>query len=139
MSVLHTHIGEWLGVPPPHSGRDVLDLVEHRLPTSAVDRLMALGVTKTEIGEVVIPWRTLQHRRARREGLTIDESDRLLRVIRALSMTESVYATRAHSLDWLRRPNRHLGDRSPLSLVSTDTGIRMVEQLLGQIDEGMFI
>ena len=139
MSSLHTHISEWLSVPPPHSEREVLDLVERRLPLSAVGRLIALGVTKTEIGEVVLPLRTLQHRRARRERLTVDESDRLLRVIRALSMTESLYGTRERTLAWLRRPNRHLGDRAPLSLISTDIGMRMVEHLLGQIDEGMFI
>ena len=139
MSALHSHIGEWLQVPPPHSDREVLDMVERRLPTSAVGRLIGLGITKTEIGEVVLPLRTLQHRRTRRERLTVDESDRLLRVIRALSMTESVYETRERSLAWLRHPNRHLDDRAPLSLVSTDTGMRMVEQLLGQIDEGMFV
>ena len=69
----------------------------------------------------------------------MEESDRLLRVIRAFSMTEDLYDKRDRSLAWLRHPNRHFGNRTPLSLVSTDPGIRMVEELLGQIDEGMFI
>jgi putative toxin-antitoxin system antitoxin component (TIGR02293 family) len=139
MSTLHAHIGQWLGVPLPHSERDVLEMVERRLPTSAVDRLLALGFTKAEVDDLVIPLRTLQHRKAKREALTVEESDRLLRVIRALSMTEDVYQDRERALVWLRRANRHLGNRAPLSLVGTYTGYRMVEELLVQIEEGMFI
>src|SRR3954470_8041741 len=98
MSTLHVHIGQWLGVPLPHSERDVLEIVERRLPTSAVDRLIALGFTKAEVDDLVIPLRTLQHRKAKRDALTVEESDRLLRVIRALSMTEGVYDTRDRAL-----------------------------------------
>jgi putative toxin-antitoxin system antitoxin component (TIGR02293 family) len=139
MSTLHAHIGEWLGVPLPHSERDVLEMVEHRLPTSAVDRLLALGFTKAEIDELIIPLRTLQHRKAKRERLTVEESDKVLRIIRALSTTEDVYDSRERSLSWLRRENPRLSNRAPLSLVGTYTGSRMVEELLGQIDEGMFV
>jgi hypothetical protein len=34
------------------------------------------------LGRAVIPWRTLQHQRWRREQLTLEESDRLLRLVR---------------------------------------------------------
>ncbi|MCU1330278.1 MAG: hypothetical protein JWN34_5648 [Bryobacterales bacterium] len=114
-------------------------MVERRLPTSAVDRLLALGFTKAEIDELIIPLRTLQHRKAKRERLTVEESDKVLRIIRALSTTEDVYDSRERSLSWLRRENPRLSNRAPLSLVGTYTGSRMVEELLGQIDEGMFV
>jgi putative toxin-antitoxin system antitoxin component (TIGR02293 family) len=88
---------------------------------------------------VVIPSRTLQHRRSRREKLTVEESDRVLRPIRALSLAESIYGSRERALDRLRKPNARLGSRAPLSLLKTDTGSRIVEELLIQIDEGMFV
>ena len=69
----------------------------------------------------------------------MEESDRVLRVIRVLSLAESVYGSRERALAWLRNPHARLDGRTPLSLLNTDTGSRIVEELLVQIDEGMFI
>jgi putative toxin-antitoxin system antitoxin component (TIGR02293 family) len=139
MSVLHQQIGEWLGVPAPKTDQQMLEMVERQLPTSAVNRLVALGITRPEIDSLVIPLRTLQHRRSRREKLTVEESDRVLRVARLLSQAESVYESRERALAWLRRSHPRLRDRTPLETLKTDTGSRIVEELLVQIDEGMFV
>jgi putative toxin-antitoxin system antitoxin component (TIGR02293 family) len=139
MSVLHQHLGAWLGVRRPRTEQDLVDIVEQQLPTSSINRLLALGVTRTEVSSVVIPSRTLQHRRSRREKLTVEESDRVLRMMRALSQAEEVYETRERALQWLRRANPRLGNRKPLELLKTDAGSRIVEELLVQIDEGVFV
>jgi putative toxin-antitoxin system antitoxin component (TIGR02293 family) len=139
VSVLHQQIGEWLGVPVPKTDQQMLEMVERQLPTSAINRLVALGITRPEIDGLVIPLRTLQHRRSRREKLTVEESDRVLRVARLLSQAESVYGSRARALAWLRRSHPLLRDRTPLETLKTDTGSRIVEELLVQIDEGMFV
>jgi len=139
MSVLHQQIGEWLGVPVPKTDQQMLEMVERQLPTSAINRLVALGITRPEIDSLVIPLRTLQHRRSRREKLTVEESDRVLRVARLLSQAESVYGSRQRALAWLRRSHPRLRDRTPLEMLKTDTGSRIVEELLVQIDEGMFV
>ena len=139
MSAAHHQIGSWLGIAPPGTDSEVLSIVERRLPTSVINRLLALGLTRTEIDAAIIALRTLQHRRSRREKLTIEESDRVLRLLRVLSLAESIYETRERALQWLRRENPRLDGRAPLSLLTTDTGSRLVEQLLGQIDEGYFI
>jgi len=117
----------------------VLNLIERQLPASSINRLLTLGVNRSEVGALVIPLRTLQHRRSRREKLTVEESDRLLRLMRVLSQTEALYGSRERALTWLRRPNPRLGNRSPFELVKTDAGSRIVEELLVQIDEGMFV
>ena len=62
----------------------------------------------------------------------------MLRMIRALSLAESIYGSRERALRWLRTPDPRLTGRTPLSLLKTDTGSRIVEELLLQIDEGMF-
>jgi putative toxin-antitoxin system antitoxin component (TIGR02293 family) len=139
MSVLHQQIGEWLGVPVPRTAQQMLEIVERQLPTTSIKRLIALGVTRSEIDTLVIPLRTLQHRRSRREKLTMEESDRVLRVARLLSQAESVYGSRERALDWLRRHHPRLHNRTPLEMSKTDTGSRIVEELLVQIDEGMFV
>jgi putative toxin-antitoxin system antitoxin component (TIGR02293 family) len=139
MSAANVQIGDWLGVKPPATDSDVLRLVEGRLATSVIKRLMGLGLERSEIDEAIIPARTLQHRRSRREKLTMEESDRVLRMIRTLSSAEEIYGSRERALAWMRRPQPRLEERTPLSLLTTDTGSRLVEELLVQIDEGMYI
>lgn len=139
MNEANVQIGDWLGRQPPASEAEILKIVEERLAPVVINRLIALGLERSEIDATVIPLRTLQHRRSRREKLTVEESDRVLRVIRALSLAESVYGSRRRALEWLRKPHARLAGRSPLSLLKTDTGSRMVEEVLVQVDEGMFV
>jgi putative toxin-antitoxin system antitoxin component (TIGR02293 family) len=139
MNAQNVQIGDWLGRKAPATEADLLRIVEERLAPAIINRLITLGLERSEIDAVVIPLRTLQHRRSRREKLTLEESDRVLRVIRTLSLTESVYGSRQRALEWLRKPHPRLDMRTPLSLLKTDMGSRIVEELLIQIDEGMFV
>jgi putative toxin-antitoxin system antitoxin component (TIGR02293 family) len=139
MNAANAQIGDWLGLESPATEGDILRIVEGRFAPSVIKRLSTLGLERSEIDAVVIASRTLQHRRSRREKLTIEESDRVLRVIRVLSLTESIYGSRQRALEWLRKPHARLDGRAPFSLLKTDTGSRIVEELLIQIDEGMFV
>jgi putative toxin-antitoxin system antitoxin component (TIGR02293 family) len=139
MSAANIQIGDWLGRKPPATDSDILRIVEGRLATSVIKRLTALGLERVEIDQTIIPARTLQHRRSRREKLTMEESDRVLRMIRLLSSAEAIYGSRERALAWMRKSQPRLDGRTPLSLLTTDTGSRIVEELLIQIDEGMYI
>jgi putative toxin-antitoxin system antitoxin component (TIGR02293 family) len=139
MNMTNIQMGEWLGFEPPATEAEMLRIVEGKLAPMVIKRLISLGLQRSEIDAAIIPLRTLQHRRSRREKLTVEESDRVLRVIRAISLAETVYGSRERALAWMRRSHPQLGDRAPLSLLNTDTGSRIVEELLAQIDEGMFV
>lgn len=139
MSAMHQQIAGWLGIQPAETDEEMLAAVEQRFPASSIARLIGLGLTRSEIDALVIPLRTLQHRRSRREKLTLEESDRVMRVVRLLSLAELVYGSRERALAWLRRPLARLGKRAPLDLMKTNTGARRVEEMLVQIDEGMFV
>jgi putative toxin-antitoxin system antitoxin component (TIGR02293 family) len=141
---------DWLGVDMASNGTEVLAMIERRFSPSIIDSLLGLGLERTEVHSIVLPARTLQHRRSRKELLTVDESDRVIRLLRVLRAAEDVYGSRERALDFLRRPNPRLdpalrnvlfakGGRTPMSLLTTETGARMVEELLGQIRHGMFI
>jgi putative toxin-antitoxin system antitoxin component (TIGR02293 family) len=132
-------IGDWLGVTPPVTEAAVLGIIEQQLETPVIQRLLDMGFNRDEIHSIIIPARTLQHRRSRKERLTTEESDRVIRALRVLWSAEGVYEGRERAMEWLRRPNPRLSGRSPMSLLKTDTGARIVEELLGQIDEGYFI
>jgi putative toxin-antitoxin system antitoxin component (TIGR02293 family) len=139
MNAAHAQIGEWLGLKSPGTEAEILGIVEKQLTPAVIKRLIGLGLERAEVDAVIIPQRTLQHRRSRREKLTIEESDRVVRAIRVLSRAAAVYGSRERALAWLRRPHPRLDNRSPLSLLKTDTGSRIVEELLVQIDEGIFV
>jgi len=98
MNTPNVQIGDWLGRKPPATEADLLRIVEERLAPAVINRLISFGLQRSEIDTTVIPLRTLQHRRSRREKLTIEESDRVLRVIRAVSLAEFVCGSRQRSL-----------------------------------------
>lgn len=113
--------------------------VEQGVPLSALDEFAAYsGIDRKELLEVVIPLRTLKHRKERKEPLSIDESDRLARVARMFELAVKVYGDRTDGRDWLVTPKDRFGGRSPLSLLRTEAGQRAVEEFLYQIDEGVF-
>jgi len=139
MASTASQIGLWLGGDAIPGEAALLERVERQLDPPAIQKLLDLGFTREEVYSIVIPARTLQHRRSRRERLSLEESDRLVRTLRVLSLAETLYESRERALAWLRRPNPRLENRVPLSLLRTDTGARMVEELLGGIGEGYFL
>jgi putative toxin-antitoxin system antitoxin component (TIGR02293 family) len=123
--------------PPPftYDWRDI----ERGLPLSALDEFSAYsGISMKELLEVVIPPRTLKHRRQRNEPLNLDESDRLARVAKMYELAVKVYGDCEGGRDWLIRPKRRFNERTPLSMLRTEKGEEAVEEFLIQIDEGMF-
>jgi putative toxin-antitoxin system antitoxin component (TIGR02293 family) len=141
---------DWQAIEAASNGAEVLAMIERRFEPAIIDRLLGLGFERAEVHSVVLPARTLQHRRSRKELLTVEESDRVIRLLRVLRATEAVYESRERALAWLRRPNPRLdpalrnvlfakGGRTPMSLLTTETGSRMVEELLVQISDGIYI
>jgi putative toxin-antitoxin system antitoxin component (TIGR02293 family) len=139
MNIVNTRIGNWLGLPTPVTEADILRIVEGRLASSVIKRLISLGLERREIDSIIIPQKMLQQRRSRRQKLTVEESDRVVRTVRVLSLSESVYGNRERGLAWVRQPHPRLDGRVPLSLLRSYTGSRIVEELLIQIDDGMFV
>jgi len=119
------------------SDMELVKLVHNRLPLSVIDRLLAEGVTKQEI-DLVAPPRTLAHRRANAERLTVEESDRAVRLARVVAQTESVFGSKEKAMAWLRQPMKRFEARAPIEMLATDVGSRLVEEALVQIDEGFF-
>lgn len=95
--------------------------------------------TVDELTAIVIPERTLARRKASGEPLTIEETERALRLARIATEAERVFDDPAKAARWLRKPNRALNLRKPISLLETETGARAVEELLGQIDHGVYV
>jgi putative toxin-antitoxin system antitoxin component (TIGR02293 family) len=78
----------------------------------------------------------LRHRKTRKEPLSTDESDRVVRLTRIQSLSENLFGDAAKAHRWLREPLGILDGKSPLEVARTDSGARLIEQVLAKIDWG---
>jgi putative toxin-antitoxin system antitoxin component (TIGR02293 family) len=127
-----------LPVSPPPFTFDWRE-IERGLPLSTLEEFSAYsGIAVKDLLEVVIPARTLKHRRQRQEPLSTDESDRLARVARMYELALKVFGNPEKAKRWLTKPKARFDERSPLSMMYTGLGGQGVEEMLYQIDEGAF-
>lgn len=133
----YARLGGKLGVARVRSDRDLASLVENQLPTSVVSQLVRGGLSDAEVYQLILPRRTLAHRIAKHQLLSREESDKAVRVARIASMAEQVFGDSERAWRWLRKPKRQFGGRSPMDMLSTEAGARLVEELVEQIDHGM--
>jgi putative toxin-antitoxin system antitoxin component (TIGR02293 family) len=119
------------------SEADLARLVRRRMPLRALSYLKTRsGFSEQEISRFVIPERTQRHRKAKRQPLTIEESDRVVRLTRIQAMAEDVFGDAGKANRWLREKLGILDGNPPLELAQTESGARVVEQILAKIDWG---
>lgn len=114
--------------------------VEQGVPLAALDQFSAYsGLPVKALLEVVIPARTLKHRKQRKEPLNPEETDRLRRVARSYDLGLKVMGNPESARTWLTSPMQRFDGRAPLSLLRTQAGEEAVQEALIQFDEGMVI
>ena len=52
-------------------------------------------------------------------------------------MAEQVFGDSQRAWRWLRKPKRLFDGKTPIEMLATETGARMIEELIVQIDHGM--
>ncbi len=126
-------------VSPPPFAFDWRE-IERGLPVTMLEEFAAYsGLSLKDLLEVVIPARTLKHRRQRNEPLNLDESDRLARVARIYELAVKVYGDREDGRKWLCGRKRRFDGRTALAMLRTEIGEHAVAEALIQLDEGMFL
>ena len=118
------------------SDADLARVVHHRFHAKVLSHLERAGFSKQEIYDFIIPARTWRHRQIKKEPLTVEESDRVVRLTRIQALAEDVFGDDEKANCWLREKLGLLDGKSPLELARTESGARVVEQLLAKIDWG---
>lgn len=134
---LNEYFEDWLGTSA-ESEQQIVHLVETGLPSNVIARLINRGLWETEVFHIIINPRTFKHRKSKNQRLSKDESERAIRTVRIISRAQSTLGDQERALQWLRSPKKRFEGRTPFQMLSTETGGRLVEQMLIQIDEGMF-
>jgi putative toxin-antitoxin system antitoxin component (TIGR02293 family) len=116
-----------------------LSAIESGVPLSTLsDFVTSSGIPLKDLYGIVIPARTLKHRRERKQPLSRDESDKLARLVRVFDHAVKVFQSSERALLWLNSPKHRFDERTPMDMLQTEVGARSVEEFLGQIDYGMF-
>ena len=108
-----------------------------RATPAALRSLEAQGYSQDEIFALVVPRRTFARRQKRREPLTVEETDRAIRLARIAELAAQTFGDKAKAHRWLRKPKGSLGRATPLAYLASEAGARLVEEMLHRIDSGV--
>src|SRR3954468_22606739 len=82
---------------------DLADLIHAGLPTRVVDVVLKSGLLLAgELYELVVPRRTLAHRKEKQQALSPEQSDRLARVAGVTWRARDALGDRDKAARWLR-------------------------------------
>jgi putative toxin-antitoxin system antitoxin component (TIGR02293 family) len=114
----------------------LLTTVRKGLPTESLDLMASqLKVERPILLKILgISGRTAQRKQQHDTLLSPSASDRLARIDRIFHLASDVLGSEEKGAEWLKRPNRPLGNETPLNLLDTDAGSQQVERELRQIE-----
>ncbi len=131
--------GETLAFPALMTPLQLIDRSRQGLAGTEADRIARLlGVSDKEMAPLLNQSVATFHRQAKAGRLDAATSERLLLLGRLAQYGATVFQDQGKFNRWLRRPLRLLGDRSPLALMDSPTGVQLVEDILGRIEYGVF-
>ncbi len=114
------------------------DAATARIAPAALGDLSRRGYSEDEIFALVVPKRTLARRKAANEPLTVEETDKALRLERIAVQAERVFADADKAHRWLRKAKREIKGETPLAWLASEAGARVVEEMLFRIEHGIF-
>ena len=122
-----------------HHRLDLIELSDHGVTKDALLNLTRyLSFSISQIAELLpISERTIQ-RYARRRHFSRVVSEQILQIAEVVAKGIEVFKDKDNFLSWMNQPNTALGNRKPLTLLSSRFGTEMVLDELGRIEHGVF-
>lgn len=117
----------------------VHDRIREGFPFAALHKFEVYSqLPEDVIARVVgIPARTLARRKSA-DRLKPDESDRLYRLAEVFARAVDLTGDPESARRWLTGPVRAVGHRAPLDLIDTAAGTRLVLDVIGRLEHGVF-
>jgi putative toxin-antitoxin system antitoxin component (TIGR02293 family) len=109
-----------------------------RATPQSLGALARWGYSQDEIHTLVIPRRTLARRTANHEPLSVEETDKAMRLERIAAYAAKVFGNPDKANRWMRKPKHQLGGEAPLAYLASEAGARVVEEMLTRIEYGMY-
>jgi putative toxin-antitoxin system antitoxin component (TIGR02293 family) len=103
--------------------------------TTLADRLELSG---KEIARLLTLSTRTYHRRKPEQLLDPVATERLLLLTKLADHGYDVFEDQHNFNQWLRQPLRILGQQAPLDILDTSQGIKLIDNLLGRIEYGVY-
>jgi putative toxin-antitoxin system antitoxin component (TIGR02293 family) len=137
-------VAYWLGKQftsnSPRSNFDLINLSNEGIAKSSIDALASyLGVSRKSMAEDILDLsvKTLE-RKASSDKLDRRTSSHALEIAKVMQHGYEVFEDEEKLKRWISKENRALNGMKPVSLFATLTGLSMVNDILGRIEEGVY-
>lgn len=97
-----------------------------------------LDVSEEQLANWLDISRATLHRRKKAGHFDKNESDRIARLARIFGKAFELFGSEDAAREWLKSPAHAMSGETPIAFCDTEIGARMVEDLIGQIDHGVF-
>ncbi len=123
----------------PESALDFYQIGERGITKSSVKNLAdVLGIPMVEMSDLLnVSYKTLS-RKSNEDLLDGWISSHSIEIAQTIARGLSLFEDREKLKRWLRKPNRALRGKIPLALLKYPTGIKLVNQIMGRIEEGVY-
>ncbi|MFZ0204870.1 MAG: antitoxin Xre/MbcA/ParS toxin-binding domain-containing protein [Roseiarcus sp.] len=108
------------------------------LPASVVSHFERAGIEPDEVYRIIGPKNEIVRRVKQHANLTPEQAERASRLAHVVSLAERILGKRENAFLWLRLPNRILGNKPPIETLSRESGARLVEEALLQMEYGVY-
>ncbi|RYE14959.1 MAG: DUF2384 domain-containing protein [Rickettsiales bacterium] len=118
---------------------DVISYIRNGIPKLAVNAVLEkTGVSRLQLSNILhISTRQL-NRYEDQDRLSVEQSNFLYEFTRLYIRCLNVLGDKQTVDKWLSRPNLALGEKSPLELLDTIEGFRLVDDVLAQVEYGFY-
>jgi len=122
-----------------HSELDLITLSRHGLPKSVVVTISELlGISMEKMSDLIhVSHRTIQ-RKSDTDLLNTYSTEQILEIAEVISKGIEVFSTIEDFKTWLHQDIRYLNYQKPLNYLDTSFGTKMVLDILGRIDYGVY-
>lgn len=128
----------WILVGDKYKSGTLISRLREGLPFSSMERVQKItGDPEWVLKVIGMSSRTFHRRKKDKQPLDPVTSDRLYRLAKIEAEAIEAFGDEATAMDWLKSPNRALGDK-PLSLLDTEAGADQVLRVLGRIEHGVY-
>lgn len=125
-----------LEIPESASDFEIHSRISQGFSAARLMQLSEEGVVSPLERDQIIPLRTLKYRIERDQPLTVEESDRFFRSAHIRALAEAIFGDADKAKRWLSKPKERFSGLTPMQLLTTQQGIRQIEEMLLQIAEG---
>lgn len=136
-------VAYWLGghfSNPLRSDFDLINAGNDGVPKASIDELAShLGISRKSMAEDILDLsvKTLE-RKALSDKLDKRTSSHALEIAKVLQHAYEVFEDEDKLRRWINKENRSLNGMKPVALFATLTGLNLVNDILGRIEEGVY-